>query len=114
MENICQPKPVKMLMVIVDRGKGKKIIKMLNDFGLGYTFAAYGTGTASTEIRTYFGLEESQRDIVFGIVPQEKSKDIMDLLNEKLKLRKPNTGIAFTIPIKCVSSMLALKYMLEQ
>lgn len=113
MEELCTPRPVKMITVIVDRGKGKKVIKILNEYALGCQFATYGTGTASTDMQTYFGLEDSKRDIIFTVVPNEKTKEIMQNIKEKLQLHKPNTGIAFTIPLKCVSSMLALKYILE-
>lgn len=114
MENLCEPRPIKLLTVIVDKGKGKKVIKVFNDTDINFQFATMGHGTVSKSLHDYFGLGESLKDILFTAVPADSVKEIMDKLNIQLHLDTPNSGIAFTLPIKCVASMLALNFITGQ
>lgn len=114
MENLCAPKPSKLLTVIVDKGKGKKVIKVFNDTDINFQFATRGHGTVSKTMHDYFGLGESLKDILYAVVATDKVKEVMQIINNELHLEVPNSGIAFSIPIKCVASMLALNFITGQ
>lgn len=107
-------KHIKMLAVIVEKVKGKKVVKILNDFGISSQVATLGSGTATETLQSVLGFCETCKGVFFAVIPEEKSKDIFDALNEELHLDKPGTGIAFTIPIKSVSSLQALQFMLGE
>ncbi|NLL56221.1 MAG: hypothetical protein GX242_03300 [Clostridiales bacterium] len=104
-------KPLKLIVVIVNRNKDKKVIKMFNDHGIDYHIAIPAKGTAPTEMLSYFGLGEKEKTVILSIAEQEKIKIIFKLLKEELDINNPDTGVAFQIRISNLSSMLALKYL---
>ncbi len=105
-------KPIKLLVVIVDRGKGKNITKLLNSFDVVYNLIALGEGTAPTEFQSYFGFGEPEKDIIFACPSIENLSNVKTALQELISEDTPNSGLAFTIPITSVSGIKELKYIL--
>lgn len=107
------PKRIKLLITIVDRGKGKKLTELFNEDNVRYNIIALGKGTANSEILDYLGLGEIEKDIVLSIVHEEDIKNIFKKLQEKMYLSKPGNGIAFTIPITSIDSNNSLEYLFK-
>ena len=107
-------KPIKLLVVIVDRGKGKNITKLLNSVDVSYHLIALGQGTAPTELQAYFGFGESDKDIIFAFTSSEKLPAVKVALKNLICKNTPNSGLAFTIPINCISGIKELKYLLSK
>lgn len=105
----CIPKKIKMLVTIIDRGKGEKLAEMFREENIVYNLIALGKGTAKSEILDYLGLGQTEKDIVISVVQEYDVPKIMDKLKEKMQLKKPGSGIAFTVPINSVDSALALE-----
>lgn len=93
---------LKLLVTIVNHGKGKDVVEICRTFCMNYHMSLIGTGTATSEILDYLGFGETQKDIIFSVVRTEILSDLLVALTDKLKLNKPNRGIAFTVPIKSV------------
>lgn len=110
MESKCTPKKIKVLITIVDRGKGIKVTELLNEENVIYNLISLATGTAKSEILDYLGLGQTEKDLVISIVHEDDVKNIMNQLKEKMQLKEPGNGIAFTIPISSVDSSLSLEY----
>ncbi len=104
-------KPVKLIIVIVDRNMDKKVTKLFNDKNIEYHIATPGKGTAPTDTQTYFGLGETEKSVIMSVAEEDEIKIIFELLNSELHFDQPNTGIAFTVRIGSLSSMLALQYL---
>ena len=49
----------KLIITIVDRGKGTKAVDLYRSHHLHFDFACLGAGTASSKILNYFGLDET-------------------------------------------------------
>ncbi len=110
MEEKSLPKKIKLLFTIIDRGKGEKLTEIFRENNVMYNLIALGKGTAKSEILDYLGLGQTEKDIVISIVYEESVQDIFNILNEKMRLKEPGNGVAFTIPINSVDSALALEY----
>ncbi|MGI6727154.1 MAG: hypothetical protein ACOX4P_01125 [Anaerovoracaceae bacterium] len=104
------PKKIKLLVSIVKRGDGEKIAAFYRAHGLTFNMISPGYGAAGLEILDYLGLTETEKDIVISIVSEEEIHKILPLVKEKFKLKKPDAGIVFTIPIVGVSGSKALNY----
>lgn len=113
MENVCRPTPIDLLIVIANKGKGKKITKIFNEMQTKVQTATIGYGTATKTIYDYLGLGETLKEILFTVLPSDKIQEAMDKIDSQLNLEKTNSGIAFTIPIKCIASMKMLNYIVE-
>ena len=53
-----------ILLSIVERDKGKKLIKELENIGIRINFQSVGFGTAPTEMMDIFGLGTNDKDII--------------------------------------------------
>ncbi len=103
---------VKLMVAIVDRGNGQKISAILQEEHLPVQVIFLGLGTASSEILDYFGLGETEKDIFICVVPEVKADRLMPFIAEKMHMKKPGSGIIFTIPLSGVSGFIC--HMLSQ
>lgn len=88
------------LMVMIFNKKLEKKYKFLLQWNkVKYNVLLYGTGTASSSVLKYFGLDEIRRDVVLSVMPYKLSKNILHQFDNKLKMNEPGNGIAFTIPL---------------
>lgn len=99
---IIKKPSLKLLITIVNRGKGKDVVDVCRTFCMNYHISLLGTGTATSEILDYLGLGETEKDIILSAVRTEELDGLLDALTQRLKLNKPGNGIAFTVPIKSV------------
>lgn len=104
------PKPVKLLVTIVERGKGEKITELYWKYGITFHLICLGRGTADSDILAYLGLGETEKDVVLSVVLESRADEIMKLLRDEMKFDKPGQGIAFTIPVGSVDGSAALRY----
>lgn len=110
MDEKQEAKKIKLMITIVDRGKGEKLTEMFRENCSMYNIISLGKGTAKSEILDYLGLGQTEKDIVLSVVPEERVHSIMNSLREKMHLKEPGNGVAFTIPIGSVDSAIALEY----
>ena len=61
----------KLIITIVDRGKGAKAVDLYRAHHLHFDFACLGAGTASSKILNYFGLDETAKELVWTLAPRK-------------------------------------------
>lgn len=112
MDNVKQlhVKRIKLLVAIVDRGKGDEVVGILKDSGVTYNMVSPALCAAGSEIMDYLGLTNPERDMIFSVVTEDKVGMVLNKLLYKLNFDVPGNGFAFTIPITGVSGPLALRY----
>ena len=88
-----------MMVMIFNKKLEKKYKFLLQRNRIKYNVLLYGTGTASSSVLEYFGLNEIKRDVVLSILPYNLSKYMLKQIDQKLKMDEPGNGIAFTLPI---------------
>lgn len=104
------PKKIKMLITVVDRGKGEKHTELYRKNNVMYNMILLGKGTAKSEILDYLGIGRTEKDIIISVGEEDNIKNIMRILKEEMYLNEPGNGIAFTTSISSVDSSLALEY----
>ena len=62
---------LKMLVTIVNRGKGGFFVDLLENFSINFQCQILGHGTADSEILDVLGLATQQKDIVLSIIKEE-------------------------------------------
>lgn len=90
---------IKLLFIILDAGYSKKVKSILNKFGISIKTVTNASGTASPSVLSYFGLEETKKEIFVNIIPDYLSAQILNKINNEFDLINVGTGVAFTIPI---------------
>lgn len=100
------------MVVIVDRGLGEEVAKVLRENGVTFNLISPAYVAAGSKIMDYLGLTSLERDIILSIVSEQISHEVLSKILYKFDLDEPGSGIAFTIPVSGVSGPLALRYML--
>ena len=95
--------PLRLLVTIVDRGKGALAVDLYRSHALHFDYLCMGLGTATSKTLDYFGLAETEKDVVFTLIPAPKVAEISSLANEKFGLSRPGRGILFTVPLSGAS-----------
>ena len=65
------------LLSIVERDKGKKLIKVLENINIRMNFQCVGFGTAPTEMMDIFGLGSNDKDIIISFAAENTVKEMM-------------------------------------
>lgn len=94
---------LKLLVTIVDRDKGRAAVSLYRAEHLHFDYLCMGLGTANSVILDYFGLSETEKDVVLALAPVSRIPDIIRKCGEKFNLSRPGRGILFTIPLSGVS-----------
>lgn len=103
-------KRIKLLVAIVDRGKGEDVVEILRESGVTYNMISPAYRASGSDIIDYLGLSNPEQDLILSVVTEDKVSRILNKLLYKMDLDEPGNGLAFTIPISGVSGPLALRY----
>ena len=97
-----QSKSLQYFIIIADQKKKNKFLSLLDDFGAYGIETVYGHGSMSpSAIAAAFGFEAEQGKVLIScLLRTESVKDLIDLLYTEYQFNKPNTGIAFGIPVE--------------
>lgn len=98
---------IKLVVTIVDRGKGDKVTKLYNEENIHFHFICYGEGTATSEILDVLGIGATDKDVVLSMVPGYKVNDLLSKITNKMNLNKAGKGIIFTLPLSGISSIMS-------
>lgn len=107
-EHKMDQRRIKLMVTIVARGWGDKIVEEFRANGIRFNIVQLGKGTADSELMHLLGLGTSEKDIVLSVVRDYRVAEAFDILNRKFDFANPGTGIAFTIPIASVGGLKTL------
>ncbi|MGI6254194.1 MAG: hypothetical protein ACOYJZ_01045 [Acutalibacter sp.] len=96
----------KLIITIVDRGKGVRAVDLYRKHHLHFDFACLGAGTASSRILNFFGLDETAKELVWTLSPESRIPSLLPEARRVLDLDTPGKGILFTIPISGLSAQI--------
>ena len=100
-----------LMATIMDRKFVRKFTSFYDEIGLPVSVTTLGTGTASSQVLDYFGLDGSERGVMFHFVTKEKWKNVKRQLQLQMKIDLPGVGIAFVIPISSIGGKRALEFL---
>jgi nitrogen regulatory protein PII len=103
-----------MMVTITTRKLTKKFVDFYTDMSLPVSVITLGNGTASSEILDYFGLDGSEKSVIFHIITDTRWKEVKRQLRLKMNIDIPGIGIAFTVPLSSIGGMKALNYLTAQ
>lgn len=104
-ESILEKKEVnnmdyECIFVIVDKGLSSDVLDAAESVGSTGGTVIHGRGTGTQEKAILFNIEiEPEKEIVMILSKKEKSENIVNSIDEKLKISEPGTGIIFVMDI---------------
>jgi hypothetical protein len=95
-------KSLQYLVIIAEQKKKNKFLTLLSDHGAKGIETVYGHGSMSpSAIAAAFGFEAEQGKVLITcLVKTETAKTLIDILYREYHFNKPNTGIAYTVPVE--------------
>ncbi len=100
-------KRAKLLVCIVGKEKETALTEACNSVCVSLHFSAIGYGTARSNYLSYFGLDEIEKRVVYSLIPNYCESKVLRAINKRLRLYLPGNGIAFTVPISGISSIIS-------
>jgi len=107
MDDYLKRAMIRIVVTIVDRDKGDKVTRIYNEDHIHFHFICHGEGTASSEVLDILGLAETDKDVIFSMVPACKVRDLLSKITEKMYLHKAGKGIIFSLPISGIGSIIS-------
>lgn len=95
-----------VLLSIVERDKGKKLIKELESLNIKVNFQSVGFGTAPTEMLDIFGLGTNDKDIVISLATENCVKDMMADFSNSIASESKHGGLMIVLKVSAVSRVL--------
>lgn len=95
---------VKLLVAIVDRGKGARVVETFRGIGLPYASLLMGRGTANSRMLECLGLSETRKDVVLAFADARRAPQAMRAAEERLGLSEPGRGILLCLSLSGLSS----------
>lgn len=91
---------IKCIIAIVERGKADKVVEAAKAVGANGATIFYGRGTGESEVKKFLNIHvEASKEIILILTEIDKYKQIMNAMVEAGQLKKPGTGIIFTVPV---------------
>ncbi|HPV49407.1 MAG TPA: P-II family nitrogen regulator [Smithellaceae bacterium] len=99
MINTCEHNIFEALYVIVDWGRGGRIIKTAKQHGILGATVFLERGTVENRLLDLLGLCTVKKEMVLMVTEQKVAFETLEILNRKYSFDKANGGIAFCIPV---------------
>lgn len=110
LDSVNTSQRIDLVFIIVSRGKSEAVLDILQKNKILRNTVIHGHGTAPSSILDMLGLGATEKDIVLSFVKHEKSKEIFEIISEKLELSKPGNGISFIVPVKSIAGIISFKF----
>lgn len=97
----------KLMVSVVERRRGKDLIRLYDREGVRFHYQTVGRGTATSEIMDILGLESRDKDIVISLASEALMDQLVYRMSNELRGRVDTKGIFFDLPLTGISSMIA-------
>ena len=98
---------IKVLLSIIERGKGSEYIESLNAQNVKFNLQTVGHGTAPSEMKDIFGLVNSEKDVVFSFAPESTLAAFAAQQGQVVGKKKSYGGLAIVTKLTAISRITA-------
>lgn len=106
-KNATIEKRAKLLVCIIKKEDELALTQACNECCVALHFSALGHGTAKSNYMSYLGLDDIEKRLVYSLIPNYCESAVLRAINRKLRLYLMGNGIAFTIPLSGISSIVS-------
>ena len=92
-----------LIITVVRKGYAEQIVRASKEGGAEGATIFLGRGAGIHEQKKLLGIPiEPEKEIVFTVITDNKTEEVLQAITKAGELEKPATGIAFVIPLKKV------------
>lgn len=106
MEPRIERKSMRLIALVASSRLTDKALDLYQDEQMPIIFRAHAYGTGRTDVEDILGFGNIEKRMLITIADRPRAKRLLKDLRRKLHLGDPNTGIAFTIRITGMSTVL--------
>ncbi len=99
--------PMQMVLSIVERGKGTKLIRAYEEFKILHHVQIAGHGTVSSHLMDTLGFGTTERDIIVSFAPKDTANQLMYHLKDEDRSNLGAPGIAASINLSGMTAIWA-------
>ena len=107
------PVRLKLLFVIVARGKAEFFSDLLQSFSVNLQMSVGAQGTANTDMLRLLGLSDSDKAVLVAVIREDRAAEALSLLDEKFRTIKGGKGIAYTVPMDSVIGVAIYRFLAD-
>ena len=107
------PQKLKLLITVVNRNKTEYFMDLIQSFDVNMQFCTAAKGTASTDILSLMGLEESTKNVIFSVIREDRAAAALAALENKFATIKNGKGIAMTAPLTGVIGVSIYQFLCD-
>ena len=82
--------------------KAEYFADLIQGLAANMQFVAMGEGTADKSMLSKLGLTDSEKAIIFSVIPEERQDETLRTIENRFQTIKDGKGIAYTIPFTSV------------
>lgn len=101
------PGRVKLLVSIVNKRDEIRLKEVIDDVSVALAVTFDGTGTAHSQVLDYLGIGETEKSVVFSLIPEGDEEKIVREIRNRISLYLVGRGISFTVPLTGISEIVA-------
>lgn len=102
-----------LMTTICDRNQVRRFLFFFREHEMNVTLLTLGRGTAASEMLDAFGLEATEKAVLYAFVTGEEWKEIKKRLERQIKIDIPGSGIVFLVPFSSVGGKRQLQFLTE-
>lgn len=99
------------MLTITNRRMAESLPDYLREQGAALTLCSLAQGTADEPVLDMWGLADTERALLFSVVPAVRERALLRGLVRDRQLDLPGNGVAFTIPVQSVGGARTLSYL---
>lgn len=99
-------KQMRAVFSIVDYSKGDMIAEVYKKEKVPVFFATHGNGSADSSVLELLGFGENKKSVMISVLDLPSSERVFEAVDEKMHIRKPGTGIMFSVPLTGATAFL--------
>ncbi len=97
--HMAAPHKLKLLITVVNREKVESFMDLIQSFEVNMQFNVSARGTATSDLLTLMGLEDSAKSVIFSVIREDRAKEALQALEKRFSTVKHAKGIAYTVPL---------------
>ncbi len=97
-------------ITIIKRSDAKEYEEFYRNNGVSVIYSTPCNGTAHEKNLNLFGLERTEKTMLFATVTEGTQKQLIDRLTTQMKIDLPDRGVAMGIPLSGVGGMKTFEY----
>lgn len=103
-------KDIQLLITVARRTDAPRYTEFYAAHGVQVIYGVPANGTATAKTLDLFGLEQTEKSVLFSVVPGEQARTLMAALVAEMYIDLPDQGIAVSVPLSTMGGKSAFAH----